>query len=237
MIKDFVAEVKRGAVARSNRYAIIMVPPVAVTGKGEYINPDFSSLRKILLFCDSVQLPGVNYSTIQNRSFGEFREVPYEKLFDNINISFYVDQDLKVKKLFDEWINGIQNPRTRTYNYYSNYVTDMVIEVQDINDRTRYEVNLYECYPKTISSIQLDASSKDVMKLTVGMQFRYWTSSNISALGEDQKIPNNLLGKFTKNFTGFQETLNKTLGERGGNFVTGSVLTYGVTKLPGLLKF
>jgi hypothetical protein len=237
MIKDFVSEIKRGAVARTNRFAILFTPPVAVDAKGTPTNPDYSSLRKILLFADSVQLPGVNFSTIQNRAYGEFREVPYEKLFDNINMSFYVDQDLKVKKLFDQWINGIQNPRTRTFNYYNNYTTNMVIEVQDLNDKTRYEVVLHECYPKTMSSIQLDASNKDVMKLQVSMQYKYWTASTISVLNDDQKIPGGLLGKFTKDFSGFQETLNKTLGERAGNFITGSALTYGVTKIPGLLKF
>ena len=199
------------------------------------INP--GNLQKILLFCDQIQLPGTNYSTTQNRMFGEFREVPYEKLYDNITMSFYVDVDMKVKSLFDDWSNLISNPVTKTYNYYNTYITDMHIEVQDINDKTRYEMTLFECYPKTISSIQMDYAAKDVMKISIGMQYKNWIASPKSPLADGQKVPTNLLDRMTQNFTGFQETINNTLGTRAGNFLTGSVLSYGVTKLPGLLKF
>jgi hypothetical protein len=227
-INQFISQVKAGSMARTNRYAVLFTPPAA-------INP--ANLQKVLLFCDQIQLPGTNYSTTQNRTFGEFREVPYEKLYDNITMSFYVDVDMKVKSLFDDWSNLISNPVTKTYNYYNNYITDMVIEVQDINDKTRYEMTLFECYPKTISSIQMDYAAKDVMKISIGMQYKNWVASPKSPLADGQKVPTNFLDKMTQNFSGFQETINNTLGTRAGNFLTGSVLSYGVTKLPGLLKF
>jgi hypothetical protein len=227
-INQFVSHIKSGALSRTNRYAVLFTPP-------QGINP--GNLQKILLFCDQIQLPGTNYSTTQNRTFGEFREVPYEKLYDNITMSFYVDVDMKVKSLFDDWSNLISNPVTKTYNYYNDYITDMVIEVQDINDKTRYEMTLFECYPKTISSIQMDYASKDVMKISIGMQYKNWMASPKSPLTDGQKVPTNFFDKMTQNFTGFQETINNTLGTRAGNFLTGSALSYGVTKLPGLLKF
>jgi hypothetical protein len=228
MLNNFISEIKQNALARSNRYAVLFTPPAGV---------DPSALQRVLLFCDQVQLPGVNYSTIQNRTFGEFREVPYEKLFDNVNMSFYVDNDMQVKHLFDNWIDSIQDPITRTFNYYNKYTSNMVIEVQDINDKTRYQVTLWECYPKNLGAIQLDYASKDVMKMTVTMQYKYWTSSTVETLPDDQKIPTSLIDKFSKNFNQFQQQLNSVLGDKFGNFVTGSAITYGVTKLPGLLRF
>jgi hypothetical protein len=228
-INQFISEVKTGALARTNRFAVEMTPPGG-------INP--GNLRRILLFCDSVQLPGINYSTVQNRTFGEFREVPYEKLYEPINLTFYVDNDLIVKKMFDDWMSLISNPDRRTFEYYKNYIAPkFVIEVQDINDKTRYQVELFEAYPKNVNAVSLDNASKDVMKLTVNMQYKYWKQKEISQLADDQKISTSLIDKMTKNFSGFQETLNRTLGTTAGNFVTGSVLSYGVTKLPGLLKF
>ena len=227
-IQEFISQVKSGGMARTNRYAVLFTPPAGVSPVG---------LQKILLFCDQVQLPGANYSTVQNRTFGEFREVPYERIYDNITMSFYVDTELKVKELFDNWQNVIADPLTRTYNYYNNYITNMVIEVQDLNDNTRYAVTLWECYPKTVSSIQLDYNSKEVMRISIGMQYKYWTAEPIAPLADGEKVPTTWYDKMMKNFTGFQETLNNTIGTRAGNFVTGSALTYGVTKLPGLLKF
>lgn len=228
-IGDFVSQVKAGAMARQNRFAIMFDLPKTMS------NPQ--ALKKVLLFCDTVQLPGVNFSTIQNRTYGEFREVPYEKLYDNVNMTFYVDNDLKVKDLFDGWINQIQNPSTRNWSYYNDYTTTMSIEIQDINDNTRYELTMHECYPKNIGSINLDQASKEVMKLPVTIQYKYWTASPVTQLKEGEKVPTSWFDKLNKNFTGFQEALNRTVGERAGNFLTGSALTYGVSKLPGLLKF
>jgi len=228
MLKDFISEIKRGSLARSNRYAVIFTPPSRV---------NLGSLRKVLLFCDQIQLPGVNYSTTQIRTFGEFRETPYEKLYDNLTMSFYVDNDMKIKGLFDEWIGSIQDPITRTFSYYDQYISEMKIEVQDLQNKTRYEMTLYECYPKNIGSIQLDYANKDYMKMQVTMQYKYWTATPISPLADGQKIPTNFIDKLTQNFTGFQQQINGVIGERAGNFVTGALGSAVVTKLPGLLRF
>lgn len=228
MINQFIAQVKAGAMAKTNRFAVAFTPPAGVSA---------SNLQNILLFCDSVQIPGVNYSTIQNRTFGEFREVPYEKLFDAINMTFYVDADMKVKTLFDNWINAVQNPNTRTFNYYAGYICDMHIEVQDINDSTRYEVHLYECYPKTIASVQLDQSSKEPMKLSVTIQYKYWTSSPKTQLASGEIIPNIWYDTFNNDFDQFQTSLNSVVGGKADNRITGSAMSYGVNKLPGLLRF
>jgi hypothetical protein len=166
-LQNFIAEVKAGGLARTNRYKVYFDPPF---NKG---------IQKTLLYCDQIQLPSVNLSTIQNRTFGEFREVPYEKLFGDISISFYVDKDMEVKYLFDEWMGYIQDPINRTFNYYNNYTSDMSIEVQDLMDNSTYIVVLYECYPKTIGAVQLDYASKDIMKLSVTMQYKYFRTSVI----------------------------------------------------------
>jgi hypothetical protein len=227
-IQDFIAQVKGSGLARTNRYAVIFAPPARIQPAG---------LNKILLFCDQVQIPGANYSTVQNRVFGEFREIPYEKLYDQISLSFYVDTEMAVKNLFDEWHNLISNTNNKTFGYYNDYITDMFIEVQDLNDKTRYAVRLMECYPKTVSSIQLDMNSKEVMKINVGFQYKYWTKSQIAPLANGEIIPTNWYDKVNKNFTGFQETLNKTLGTTAGDFLTGAAGNFVVTKLPSILKF
>lgn len=184
-LDKFIAQVKVGGIARTNRYSVILTPPPALKNRGDggaSSLPQFggnSGLEFLLLLCDQVQIPGLNVSTVQNRTFGEFREVPYEKLYGDLNLSFYVDNGMSVKRLFDDWMSIIQNPYTRTFNYYKNYTTDMTINIEDVEDRKRYEVKLFECYPKTISPIQMDYSAKDVMKLQVTMQYKYWLSSPV----------------------------------------------------------
>ena len=128
--KDFIAEIKTKGLARTNRFTVEMTPPLG--------NP--SDVRKMLLFCEKASLPGVSYATTQNRTFGEVRETPYDKLYDTCQLTFHVDRHMTVKKLFDDWMHHIQDPIDRSFQWYSNYITDLTIRVQDLEDKTTYEV-------------------------------------------------------------------------------------------------
>jgi hypothetical protein len=191
-LDKFIANVKSGGLSRTNRYTVFFTPPS---------NKD---TEQVLLYCDQVQLPGLNFSTIENRTFGEFREVPYEKLFGDISMSFYVDTDMKVKLLFDKWMSYIQDPTTRTFSYYNDYTSDMTIKVQDLEDSTKYEVKLFECYPKTMGAVQLDYSSRDIMKLSVTMQYKYFKISAKEQLQNEETITTNNIQDFVNDFTGYE---------------------------------
>lgn len=197
-LNEFIAQVKNYGMARNNRFSVIMNPPATIER--------FSGLRQILLYCDQVQLPGLNLATVQNRSYGEFREVPYEKLYGDIQMSFYVDTNLYVKTFFDDWMASIQNPYTRTFEYYNRYITDMEIRVEDLQNSSVYVVTAYECYPKTVSPIQMDYANKDIMKLQVTMQYKYWRSESNNVALTDQTVQRNELVPETyyNNFNQFQ---------------------------------
>ncbi|CAB5221624.1 tail tube protein [uncultured Caudovirales phage] len=195
MIEKFIADIKTKGLSRSNRYTVLFSPPVT------FRNTD---LLSIMLLCDQATLPGSSFSTTQNRSFGEFREVPYEKLYDTATFSFYVDKDLQVKYMFDQWINSIQDPVTRKFNYYDSYTTDLTIDVQDLNDKTRYTLNMFECYPKSINSVQLDYAAKDIMKISVTMQYKYWTSTTKTVLETNKVVDAAILNQYYDDFYKFQ---------------------------------
>ena len=122
----------------------------------------------------------MNYSTAANVTYGESREIPYTRLYDNISMSFYVDNDMTTKRYFDDWLFSIQDPSKRVFNYYENYITDIIIKIEDLNNNTAYGIKLIEAYPKTISAIDLDYSSKEVMKINVNMAYKYWTPIDLS---------------------------------------------------------
>lgn len=172
-LTTFIAQIKTKGLARSNRFRVeIPIAQSILSIPNSEFSP--SSNGDMMLYCDSVQLPGMNYSTTQNRSYGEFREIPYDRLFDNINLTFYVDSDMKVKRFFDTWMSTIVNPNDRTFGYYTDYCVNSKIYVNDMEDNTTHIVNLYECYPKTIGSIQMDYASREIIKLNVTMSYKYW---------------------------------------------------------------
>ena len=172
-LTDFISQVKTDGLARSNRFSVNITFPVDIG----------TPANKILIFCDAVSMPGMNLTTSQAKTYGEQREFPYEVLFDNVTFTFYVDTNLAVKNAFEKWMASIRNPQTRTFNYYSNYVTDIDIYVHNVasDEEVVHSVTLHEAYPKTLTPIQMDYSSKDVMKYSVSMNYKWYTTSEMDA--------------------------------------------------------
>lgn len=213
-LSQFIGNVKDG-MAKTTHYDVFLSRPNIVPAS-LYGNTE---LNRIMLFCEQATLPGLTIATSPIRTYGEVREMPYEKMFDNITLTFYVDKEMKVKYFFDEWISNIQNPTSRTFNYYDDYTTDIEIVVYDIAQNTRYRVKLFEAYPKTVSPVALDYNGKEVMRVQVTLNYRYWksslmTSDNYSGLA----VPTGLAGlltnglaipnQFWNNYVNFQQTFD-----------------------------
>lgn len=176
-ISDFKSSISSGdGLARSNRFSVVMEIPKEVTRAG--VTP----FQTLLLFCDQATLPGLTVNSSPVRIYGEVRETPTEFMYEPITLSFYVDQNMVIKGWFNNWIKFIQNGDTRTQKYYDQYICkQMQINVQDGIDQTRHQVHLYEVWPKSVGAIQLDYASKDVMKMSVTLQYKYWKYVTIPA--------------------------------------------------------
>ena len=184
-ISDIVSSMSRG-MARTNRFSVVMQTPGFLTSDG--ITP----FRDLLLFCDQAQLPGLTVNTTPIRIFGEVRETPTEYNYEPVTLSFYVDQQMHIKAWFDSWIKNIQYGEERTFRYYDEFVAPQVqILVQDTLDQSRYQVNLYEVWPKSVGAIQLDYASKDIMKMSVTLQYKYWKYTTIDVpVGNESGLMN-----------------------------------------------
>ena len=217
--KDFIAEIKTKGIARTNRFTVDFSPPKAMP----------ETTKRMLLFCEKASLPGINFATTANRSYGETREVVYDRMFDPVTLTFHVDRNMSVKNIFDVWSQHIINPIDRSVGWYSDYVTPMTIRIQDLEDKVTYLVQLFDAYPKTIGAVSLDAqNNNDTMRLDVTFQYKYWYASVITQdpYTKLEKTSGGFRG-YLDNFTGFQEKYMKGLGE-AGNFITGAVGQYAM---------
>ena len=139
---------------------------------------------------------------------------------------------IEVKKFFDSWMNSIQNPITRNFNYYDEYTTEIKIDIEDIKDRKRYEVTMHESYPKNVGQIQVGYDQKEIMKMQVSINYKYWTSRAFAAPKETKESPwsrflkvptingrelvsqpsaaeGPVPDRFNTDFTGFQQEFNQ----------------------------
>jgi len=217
--KDFIAEIKTKGIARTNRFTVDFSPPKAMP----------EQTKRMLLFCEKASLPGINFATTSNRSYGETREVVYDRLYDPITLTFHVDRNMTVKDIFDVWSQHIINPMDRSVGWYSDYVTPMTIRIQDLEDKVTYLVALYDAYPKTVAPISLDSQDNNsTMRLDVTFQYKYWYATMVSQdpYSKLEKSSGGLQG-YLDDFAGFQQKYMKGLGE-AGNFITGAVGQYAM---------
>lgn len=200
-LNDFISEIKRGGLARQNRFTVSL-------GSGN------SNGRIVQLFCEQAVLPSLSFASTGVKSYGESREVVYDRNFEAITLTFLVDKNMEVKTYFDEWMNKVVDPNTRNPGYYVDYVRDMAITIQDTKDNDTYVSTLYEAYPKTISAVTLDYNSKDVMRIQVTFNYKYHINEQQSTSRGEPDIKSSL---------GFNLPDPYKITRQLGNYLKGSV--------------
>jgi len=179
-LNDFISQTKKG-LANTSHFDVEFSKPKVINSQ-RYTQQE---MERVLMFCETAQLPGYSYFTTPIRTFGEPTEIPYERAFTPATLTFYVDKDLLIKSFFDEWLAGIQNPYTRQFNFYNDYTVNLSVLVYDKANNKKYKMILYEAYPKEIGQIELSNSSREVMRVSVTFVYRYWTTEMMQNLGGD----------------------------------------------------
>jgi hypothetical protein len=176
MLNEFISKVKSTGLAKTNRYRVTIATPIIMTSL-------MNSGRLITLFCESTSLPGQVIATTEHNVMGEHREFPYMKKYDNITLSFYIDNNFEVKGFFDNWLNSVSNTQNKITSYYKDYIAPTVlIEVLPMDSEvSTYSITLHEAYPKGISPIQLSADSRDIAKIGVSLNYKYYTTSHVAS--------------------------------------------------------
>ena len=198
-LQEFISKIKTSGLAKNNRFTVLLNPPLNLGG----------NLQSILLYCSGVNLPGITIGSNQVRIFGEIFEFPYEKIYPPCELTFYVDANMEVKKLFDDWINQIYDPLTKHFYYYKNYISELEILVQDTKNNEVYSVKLFEAYPKNIGDIRLDYSNSEIMVLNVTMAYKYFTTSQREGISENNKLSGSLFPSIYSSILNSENITNK----------------------------
>jgi len=131
--------------------------------------------RYLSLQCESAELPGKTLQTADVKIYGPSFKVPYQKQFNDINLSFICTNDFYERKLFDSWINSIMSPATNNLRFshdeQTRYVTNIQIIQYDDFIKQIYAVKLIDAFPIGIASMPLAWGDDGYHRLSV--QFSY----------------------------------------------------------------
>lgn len=114
------AQLQATGYLRPTRYSVLF------GGPQDLIPADAN--RRLSITCEECSLPGRSLATAEQRIHGPVFKVPYLRSFlGEITMNFRVGGDLYEKRLFEEWMDKICNPRSNDFEYYENYVQNIEI--------------------------------------------------------------------------------------------------------------
>ena len=135
-------------------------------------------------FVQGVNLPGLSLPDIDVSN--PLIRVPYpgdHLLYDELDLSFKVDEDLKNYMEIHEWLRALGK---RSYDEYKTLTqktsttgetirSDMTLTVLTSNRNANYSVTFKDAFPIKLSGINFDVTSSDVDYVPASATFRYVT--------------------------------------------------------------
>ena len=169
MINDFLSFLGKRSHAKSTLYQVeILTVPEMVTR-----SPGAAEFQRDLKFlCSSVDIPGSQLLTIENRVYDLSQKYVYMKAHDELTLTLRIDKDYLCKNFFDAWEDSMYNKETGNVFYKSSYVGQVRISTMREDGTCPYAVVLEDCFPTQIGSVALswDATGQ-IAQFVVIMSF------------------------------------------------------------------
>ena len=174
-INDFKSSFTQD-VARPNKFDVDVTIPLVMI-------PYVSSARSLNYRCENAQLPGRTLATTEQKTYGPIEKYPYLNTYNDIDLTFIIDDDMQQKILFDAWLSYINPSYSNNMRYKSDYATILKINQYDVTGDLSYSVNLYDAFPISMNQMDLDWSGDGYHKLNVTFAYTYWQNNSLQSVG------------------------------------------------------
>lgn len=193
-LSRFASELRSRNVLKPNQYYVEILLPSLLQGEMK------TESELASMWCSNAHTPNSTLMTDDNYlEQGTRRKYAYDHDWQNLVLTFYIDQDFMVKKLFDSWKNIIV-PNRRKFNYPADYTANSLnLYLLNLENQPTYLYEFRNIFPKDIQSVELNYSSA-LAPATCTVEFVYETAYSTSLV--DGKVidfstkPNN----FTENY-------------------------------------
>ena len=103
---------------------------------------------------------------------------------------------LDERMMLEKWQELSFSNNTYDVAYYTEYVGTLNIHLLDMNDRKTFGLQLKECFPKTITGVNLAyGPNTEIIKTNVAWTFREWT--NLMLESQSQSLAEKLTDTVT----------------------------------------
>jgi len=147
--------------------------------------------KRVRAFCSEISMPDrdTEIKEVRHGNAPARKHVMDFKSAD-ITATFYLDKFMRERSYFEMWQQAAFSTKSFNKNYYDNYVSDMNIfqlgqfASRQERDDVTYAVKLFDCYPKTIGTVDYSYADNNVQTFQVTFTFRYWVNYFIDKAGQ-----------------------------------------------------
>lgn len=168
------------AYGRPNQYEVQILPP-----GGKLAGHDF---RAISLKAEAVLMPGRSVNTqpkSADQLYGPTRDLITGPLYaDDITMTIQSTTGLDERMMLEQWQELSFNKDTYDVAYYNEYVGTLNIHLLDMNDRKTFGLQIRECFPKSITGVNLAyGPNTEITKTNVAWSFREFVNLSLDGAG------------------------------------------------------
>ena len=177
-------------VAQSSQYLLTLSIPAAVRSKVSDLSD--LDLDNIVLSCSEASLPGSSLAThdVTNDYQGVTEKMAYRRIYDDVlGLTFYVDRNYNVIKLFERWIDyvsGITDPQVYKSPFtnqrvaypktYKNNIFVTKFEKDHLSDESTIDKNILEytfvnAFPLSLTATPVSYEGSEVLKCSASFNF------------------------------------------------------------------
>ena len=183
---------EENAYGRPNQYEVQILPPPGKLGGHDF--------RNISLKAESVLMPGRSVNTqpkSADQVYGPTRDLVTGPLYaDEVTMTIQSPNGLDERMMLEKWQELSFSNNTYDVAYYNEYVGTLNIHLLDMNDRKTFGLQLKECFPKTITGVNLAyGPNTEIIKTNVAWTFREWT--NLMLESQSQSLAEKLTDTVT----------------------------------------
>lgn len=201
-VKAYISAITNGrGMASSNLYAVYFTggPIPSMTGTYGAIDTPVKGQNitkvgeRVLLFCDEVNLPGVQFATgTVNRYAGAAPvNYPTNPIYNDLQLSFMCDAEMQPVKFLNDLqqkmysIIGSGKDKQYRMNYPNEYQCSIIIEKRERGttgevEKLSLRYTLNGAWPYSVDAIPLSYGSSQLVKVTANFYYHNWDVEKFS---------------------------------------------------------
>lgn len=172
-INDFISQVKKTDLARSNRFEAMFFPPPFMR---DHRTSQGSSPKLISMMVEDAMFPGMLVGTRPFRinNLNEQRANVIDFGGDSITFTFLCDTSWTAKDFFGDWMRKTINPDSRYVSYPEEYYSEIDLVSLNNEDKVIAHWKIYDAFPRSIAPITVSSTNAQVLRMPVTFAYKRW---------------------------------------------------------------